>query len=124
MAKKILVVDDEPVIVENLEANLKERGYEVLTAGNGKAGLKEAQSKAPDLILLDVNMPKMDGFKVLEELKKNKKTRDIPVIMLTAEKTQDDIIRGIQGNAEKYLTKPFQTEQVLKEVEKSLALRL
>ncbi len=84
MGKKILIVDDEESIREPLKEMLVRNGYEVIMAEDGKKGLDEARKKKPDLVLLDVNMPKMDGFKVLEELKKDKKTADIPVFMLTS----------------------------------------
>ena len=124
MAAKVLVVDDESAIVDSLEASLKTRGYRVITALNRKNGLEAAKRDKPDLILLDVNMPRMSGFEVLEALKKDQKTASIPIIMLTAEKTQDDITRGIQHQADKYLTKPFQMDRVMDEVAKSLAFRL
>jgi len=121
---KILVVDDEPMIVETLEMKFKEKGYTVYTATDGKAAIKEAKDKLPDLILLDVMMPKMNGFEVLKKLKADRKTVNIPIVMLTGEKEQKDIAEGIRNQAEKYLVKPLDSDQVLIEIEKTLSLRM
>lgn len=121
--KTILVVDDEEMIRELAKDYLESKGYDILTAGDGKKGLQEAKSKRPDLIILDVNMPKMNGFQVLEELKKDKHTMNIPVFMLTTRKSDDDIRQGMEHMADKYLPKPFMPEQLLEEIRKTLAVR-
>lgn len=123
IGKRILIVDDEPHIVRTLEDLLAAEGYIVYKALDGKKALEQADAMQPDLILLDVMMPKMDGFEVLKRLKKNKNTMDIPVIMLTVKSTSADIEEGISLYAEKYLTKPFDSDVLLKEIEKSFALR-
>ncbi len=123
MDKKILIVDDEPAIRQMLNDLLKNEGFSVLEAADGKKGLDEAKKHVPDLVVLDVNMPKMDGFKVLENLKKDKKTRDIPVIMLTSKSSQEDITQGIQLYADKYIPKPFDAAHFLTEVKKTFQAR-
>jgi DNA-binding response OmpR family regulator len=123
LGKRILVVDDEPHIVRTLEDLLMAEGYVVNKAADGKRALQEARAFLPDLIILDVMMPKMNGFEVLEHLKKDQRTMDIPVIMLTVKSATQDIEQGIKLYAEKYITKPFNPDQLLVEIEKSLALR-
>lgn len=107
MPRKILAVDDEKHIVKLVQANLVRHGYDVVTAYDGKEALQKVTDEHPDLVILDVMMPFMDGFEVLQTMRRNKSTRDIPVIMLTA-KTQDtDIFKGWQSGVDCYLTKPF-----------------
>src|SRR5579872_2821014 len=113
MAKKILAVDDERHIVRLVQVNLERQGYEVVTAYDGKEALEKVQSENPDLIVLDVMMPYMDGFEVLQNLKKNQNTRDIPVIMLTAKAQDADVFRGWQSGVDCYLTKPFNPMELL-----------
>jgi two-component system alkaline phosphatase synthesis response regulator PhoP/two-component system response regulator VicR len=111
--KKILVVDDERHIVRLIQVNLERAGYQVVAAFDGKEALKKIPSDNPDLIVLDVMMPFMDGFEVLKQLKAEVKTRDIPVVMLTA-KTQDaDVFRGWASGVDMYLTKPFNPMELL-----------
>ena len=121
--KKILLVDDEVSIVDLLADILIKNGFTVFKANDGKKGLDDAKKLRPDLVVLDVNMPKMDGFKVLENLKKDKKTRDIPVIMLTTRASADDISQGMQLYADKYLPKPFEGNQLVAEINKTFATR-
>ena len=123
MTKKILLVDDEETIRHPLAAMLTSQGYEVFQAEDGKKGLDEARKQKPDLMLLDVNMPKMNGFQLLQELKKDHKTADIPVFMLTSRSTAEDISTGIVGFAEKYIPKPFEFSHLLSEIQKTLSLR-
>lgn len=123
LGKRILIVDDEPHIVRTLEDLLTAEGYIVYKALDGKRALEQVEAMSPDLVVLDVMMPKMDGFEVLRRLKKNKSTMDIPIIMLTVKSTSADIEEGITLYAEKYLTKPFNSEVLLQEIEKSLAMR-
>ena len=107
MAKKILAVDDERHIVRLVQVNLERAGYQVVTAYDGKEALEKVEAENPDLIVLDVMMPYMDGFEVLSNLKKNQSTREIPVIMLTAKAQDADVFRGWQSGVDCYLTKPF-----------------
>ena len=104
---KILAVDDEPHIRRLVQVNLERHGYEVVTASDGKDALEKVASEKPDLVVLDVMMPYMDGFEVLQTLRKNPETRDLPVIMLTAKAQDADVFRGWQSGADLYLTKPF-----------------
>ena len=105
--KKILAVDDEKHIVRLVQVNLERAGYEVVTANDGKEALQQVQDENPDLVVLDVMMPYMDGFEVLQNLRRNPSTRDIPVIMLTAKAQDADVFRGWQSGVDCYLTKPF-----------------
>jgi DNA-binding response OmpR family regulator len=113
MARKILTCDDEKHIVRLIQVNLERQGYEVITAYNGKECLEKVETEHPDLIVLDVMMPEMTGFEVLEALKKNSETEDIPVIMLTARAQDADVLRGWQSGVECYLTKPFNPMELI-----------
>lgn len=113
MAKKILAVDDERHIVRLVEVNLQRAGYEVVTAFDGKEALEKVKSEKPDLVVLDVMMPFMDGFEVLRNLKANPETAEIPVIMLTAKAQDADVFRGWQSGVDCYLTKPFNPMELL-----------
>jgi len=113
MAKKILAVDDEKHIVRLVQVNLERHGYTVVTAFDGKEALEKVQTEHPDLIVLDVMMPYMDGFEVLQNLKKDQSTRDIPVIMLTAKAQDADVFKGWQSGADCYLTKPFNPMELI-----------
>ena len=105
---KILVVDDEPFNVDYLEQELEELDYETIAAINGQEALDKVQSESPDLILLDIMMPIMDGFEVLTHLKANPSMRDIPVIVISASNDLQSVVKGIQLGAEDYLSKPFE----------------
>jgi two-component system alkaline phosphatase synthesis response regulator PhoP len=113
MPKKILAVDDERHIVRLVEVNLQRAGYEVVTAYDGKEALEKVVSEKPDLIVLDVMMPYMDGFEVLKKLKADTATAEIPVIMLTAKAQDADVFRGWQSGVDCYLTKPFNPMELL-----------
>jgi two-component system alkaline phosphatase synthesis response regulator PhoP len=116
VAKKILSVDDERHIVRLIQVNLERAGYDVITAFDGVEALRKAEAERPDLIILDVMMPKMDGFEVLRHLQANPETRDIPVIMLTAKAQDVDVFRGWASGASAYLTKPFNPLETLTHV--------
>ena len=114
MAKKrILVVDDEKHIVRLVQLNLERAGYEVITAYDGLEALEKVQSEHPDMIVLDVMMPRLDGFETLRRLRANPETAEIPVIMLTAKSQEQDIFTGWQSGADCYLTKPFNPMELL-----------
>lgn len=113
MPKKILAVDDERHIVRLVQVNLERAGYEVVTAFDGKEALEKVESEQPDLVVLDVMMPYMDGFEVLQTLRKNPNTRDLPVIMLTAKAQDADVFRGWQSGVDCYLTKPFNPMELI-----------
>jgi len=118
MAKKILVVDDERHIVRLVEVNLTRAGYDVLTAYDGVEALEKVKEDEPDMIVLDVMMPRMDGFEVLKRLQADPDTQDIPVIMLTAKAQDADIFRGWSSGVSSYLTKPFNPRELLTFVER------
>jgi DNA-binding response OmpR family regulator len=111
--KKILTCDDETNIVRIIQINLEKAGYDVVTAYNGRECLAQVAAEHPDLIVLDLMMPEMTGFEVLDKLKENPDTADIPVIMLTARAQDQDVLRGWQAGVECYLTKPFQPTELI-----------
>jgi len=111
--KKILAVDDEKHIVRLVQVNLERAGYTVVTANDGKEALQKVSEEHPDLVVLDVMMPYMDGFEVLQNLRRNPSTRDIPVIMLTAKAQDADVFKGWQSGVDCYLTKPFNPMELL-----------
>lgn len=113
MPRKILAVDDEKHIVRLVQVNLERQGYEVVTANDGKEALQKVDDERPDLVVLDVMMPYMDGFEVLQNLRRNPSTRDIPVIMLTAKAQDADVFKGWQSGVDCYLTKPFNPMELL-----------
>ena len=113
MPRKILAVDDEKHIVKLVQVNLERQGYEVVTANDGKEALQKVEEENPDLIVLDVMMPYMDGFEVLQNLRRNPGTRDIPVIMLTAKAQDADVFKGWQSGVDCYLTKPFNPMELI-----------
>lgn len=111
--EKILIIDDELHIVELLKYNLEANGYKVIYELNGKNGFETAVEKRPDLILLDIMLPEMDGFDVCKALKKDKELENIPIIMLTAKSEEFDKILGLEIGAEDYITKPFSVRELL-----------
>ena len=104
---KILIVDDEPFNVDYLEQELQDRGYQTVSAMNGQEALAQVAAENPDLVLLDIMMPIMDGFTVLARLKENAATRDVPVIVISAMSDMGSVVKGIKHGAEDYLPKPF-----------------
>ena len=118
MAKKILVVDDERHIVRLVEVNLTKAGYDVTSAYDGIEALEKVAEDKPDMIILDVMMPRMDGFDTLKKLQADPETEGIPVIMLTAKAQDADIFRGWSSGVSSYLTKPFNPRELLTFVER------
>jgi diguanylate cyclase (GGDEF)-like protein len=118
---KILVIDDEPHIRRILQFLLEKEGFEVVLAGDGEEGLLCLQKEKPDLVLLDVMMPKMDGFTVLQRIRDNFETNGLPIIMLTAKGESTEKVRGLRGGANDYLTKPFNHEELLLRMQNMLA---
>jgi len=117
MAKqKILAVDDEEDILELLRFNLTKEGFAVVCAASGEEALKAALSQRPDLILLDLLLPGIDGLEVARHLKSNPSTQEIPVIMVTAKGEEADIVAGLEGGAEDYITKPFSRKVLIARV--------
>ena len=107
MPLKVLVCDDERHIVRLIQVNLERQGYQVVTAFDGKEGLEKVRSEKPDLCVLDVMMPYMDGFEVLKSIRRDPATEQLPVIMLTAKAQDKDVFEGYHYGADMYLTKPF-----------------
>ena len=120
MAAKILVADDEQNIIQLLRMYLRQGGYEVVTANNGRQALERFQAESPDLVLLDLMMPERDGFDVCTEIRKRS---DVPVIMLTARSDDVDKIVGLEMGADDYITKPFNPREVVARVKAALRRR-
>jgi CheY-like chemotaxis protein len=116
--KKILVVDDEVELVELVKIRLEANGYEVVMANSGLEGLSKASSESPNLIVLDIGMAEMDGYTVLQKLKEDEKTKDIPVIMLTAYAKMQSLFE-MEGISD-YIVKPFDPQDFLARVDKVL----
>ncbi|MHC4461367.1 MAG: response regulator [Planctomycetota bacterium] len=121
-APSVLVIDDDGATRRAIQHNLYSNGFKVYMAPNGLCGIKAAREYKPDLILLDVIMPEMDGLEVLVNLKWNKKTKDIPVLMLTSKKTIGDIETAYARNADGYLTKPFTGSELVNTVKRNLGI--
>ncbi len=119
----ILIVDDNPNNVQLLNAVMSMRGFDVMVAKNGLQALEVVKSKLPDLILLDIMMPVMDGFEVCRKLKESQDTKNIPIIFLTAKSHIDDIMKGFELGAVDYITKPFSSNELVARVEIHLKLK-
>lgn len=117
MQKKILVIDDEPMVVKMAADVLVARGHAVITAPEGYDGLLKAISEQPDLILLDVVMPGLDGHDVLKRLKKDERTRDIPVVYLSAVGDFDEQLHAMEDGSTDYITKPIRPSELADKVE-------
>ena len=118
--KKILIVDDEQDIVESLKFVLETFDYQCFCAYNGEEGLRLAKEIIPDLIILDVMMPKINGYKISRLLKFDNKYKNIPILMLTARSQESDKLIGEETGADEYITKPFDLDFVLKKVDEYL----
>ena len=117
---KVLLAEDEEHIAKMVVFKLQKAGYEVVHAENGEAAFALAQSEVPDLILLDVMMPILSGFEVLNQLKAEEKLKDIPVIMLTAKSEEEDTLKGFDLGATDYMTKPFRPAELVARVKRIL----
>lgn len=121
---QVLVIEDDTFLSNIYKTKFEMEGFKVITAEDGEAGLKEAQKKKPDIILLDILLPKMDGYLVLENLKKDPETKDIPVIMLTNLGQKDDVEKGLTMGAIDYLIKAhFKPSETVDKVRKALNLK-
>jgi DNA-binding response OmpR family regulator len=120
MRKKILVVDDDAELIELLNFNLKQAGYTVSTACNGVDAIKRARSQSPDLIVLDVMMPELDGFAVCEILRRDQATASIPIMMLTALSSELGRMAGLGSGANDFLSKPFSPKLLIGRIEELL----
>lgn len=119
--KKILIVDDEQDIVETLKFMLEAYGYTCYCAYDGEAGLNMAKEIMPDLMILDVMMPKINGYKISRLLKYDNKYKDIPIIMVTARSQEDDKVIGKETGVNEYITKPFELDEVISKVKEYLS---
>ena len=121
MAKqKILIVEDEESLLKLESILLTSKGYDVRGVNNGQLALDAMQEDCPDLVLLDIMLPEIDGFEVCQRIKDNPATKDIPVIMLTAKKSREDMARGEQVGADWYITKPFKSAMVIETIQRFL----
>jgi len=118
---KILVVDDNEKNVELLEAILQAAGFEVLKAYNGKQAIEMVGKERPDLLLLDIMMPELDGFQVCEILRKDPQNAGLPVIMVTAKDKESDIVQSLERGADDYIVKPINKKELLSKIEDMLA---
>lgn len=116
MGRKILVVDDEAVLVETIAYNLEQAGYQVTTAADGASALQAAHRETPDLIILDIMLPEMDGLEVCRQLRRESNTSTTPIMMLTARSDEIDKVVGLEVGADDYVTKPFGRRELLARV--------
>jgi len=121
MAARVLVVDDDPVIQNLLRVNFEMEGYDVIVANDGVEGLERARNDAPDILVLDVMMPRMDGLTVARHLKADPETAGIPILLLSAKAQESDVRAGDESGADDYLTKPFDPVNLLDRVAALLA---
>jgi len=115
--KKILIVDDEPNIIKLVESRLKAHGYDVITASDGQEALDKARKENPDLIILDIMLPKLDGRQVCRMLRAEMQFNPVPIVMLTACGQAADIKDGMEGGADAYIAKPFESNTLMGIVE-------
>jgi len=119
--KKILIVDDEADLVETIRFPLELEGFKVLAAYNGEEGLNQARTEKPDLILLDLMLPKLDGYKICRLLKFDDRYKHIPIFMLTAKTQEKDKILGKETGADEYFTKPFDIDELIAKIKSNLS---
>ena len=119
--KKILVVDDEPDLVETIRFPLEMEGFNVLVSYNGEDALNQARKEKPDLILLDLMLPKLDGYKVCRLLKFDERYKHIPILMLTAKTQEKDKLLGKETGADEYITKPFDIDELMQKIKSYLS---
>lgn len=118
--KKILIVDDEPTIVMSLEYTFKKKGFEVYIARDGSEALEILEKVTPAIIVLDVMMPKVDGYKTIKLIKENDRLKDTKVIFLSAKNKASDVEKGLQLGADRYMLKPFSVKKLVSEVNELL----
>ena len=119
--KKILIVEDEESLLKLESILLTSKGYDVRGVANGQEALDAIAEEKPDLVLLDIMLPEIDGFEVCQRIKDDPATRDVPVIMLTAKKSREDMARGEKVGADWYITKPFKSAMVIETIQRFLA---
>ncbi|MBN8666715.1 MAG: response regulator [Chitinophagales bacterium] len=116
-SKKILVVDDDPYILMSLEFLLKKNGFDVMVARNGTEALDLVEKQVPQIVLLDIMMPDVDGYAICKHIKSHKKLKDAKVVFMSAKSKESDIQKGYDLGASLYITKPFSTRQLLKQMQ-------
>ncbi|WP_114971879.1 response regulator transcription factor [Rhodoferax ferrireducens] len=122
MSKRILIADDEPNIVISLEFLMKREGFDVQVAMDGEAALRAIATQLPDLILLDIMLPKKDGFEVCQQIRANPAWQQLKVVMLTAKGRDTEVSKGLALGADAYMTKPFSTRDLVAQVRQLLGL--
>jgi DNA-binding response OmpR family regulator len=122
MKKRILIVDDEPNIVLSLDYLMRREGFEVAVAGDGEAALQAVAGQAPDLVILDLMLPKVNGFDVCTRLRADVRWQGLKILMLTAKGREAEISKGLAVGADAYVTKPFSTKDLVAEVKRLLAV--
>lgn len=120
MTKRILIVDDEPNIVVSLEFLMKREGFEVAVATDGEAALKSVEEKKPDLVLLDIMLPKKNGFEVCQTIRSHPDWQGVKIVMLTAKGRDTEVAKGTALGADAYMTKPFSTKDLIAQVRQIL----
>lgn len=123
MKKRILIIEDEKDLIEAVTFRLEDAGYDVITAFDGEDGLEKAKKERPDLIILDLMLPKMNGYKVCGLLKGDSRYSGIPIIIFTAKAQQEDIDLGKEVGANAYIIKPFEPEDLIGSIEKLLSTK-
>lgn len=118
MSKRILIVDDEPNIVISLEYLMKREGFEVAVAGDGEAALQAIEALVPDVVILDLMLPRLNGFDVCQRLRAEPRWRGLKVLMLTAKGRESEVARGLALGADAYVTKPFSTKDLVAQVKR------
>jgi two-component system alkaline phosphatase synthesis response regulator PhoP len=121
MEKKILVIEDDPATLRLVDYSLRHAGYQVITSSNGLEGVRKALGESPDLVILDVMLPGMDGFEICNRLKSEPNTAQLPILMFSAKAQEIDKDTGIKVGADEYLTKPAAPSEIVSRVEKLLA---
>jgi DNA-binding response OmpR family regulator len=120
MSKRILIVDDEPNIVVSLEFLMKREGFETIVAGDGEAALAAVADRSPDLVVLDVMLPKMNGFEVCQRIRSDPRRQGLKILMLTAKGRDTEVAKGIGLGADAYVTKPFSTKDLVAQIKQRL----
>jgi DNA-binding response OmpR family regulator len=123
MASRVLIVDDEPNIVLSLEYLMKREGFEVAVAGDGEGALRAMAEHRPDLVILDVMMPRLNGFEVCQRIRAEPGWRGVRVLMLTAKGRETEMRKGLEVGADAYVTKPFSTKELVAEIRRLLEER-
>jgi DNA-binding response OmpR family regulator len=123
MSSRILIIDDEPNIVLSLEYLMKREGFEVAVAGDGEEGLRAMADRCPDLVILDIMLPKLNGFEVCQRIRAEPAWGGVRVLMLTAKGRETEMKKGLEVGADAYVTKPFSTRDLVAEIHRLLEAR-